>query len=184
MRAWVLLLAVLGITAGPAATPGLWAAAPDVKALKGRTIPGFTLKRTTAAPNRVVELWARAADGAQLRIEIIPRADAAIAEARLKAVNAKIPREEPQSEELMFRFQTTADTKAWTNYRATHHITFKTYRFWRLQNRTLVMADVSFPRGKPSFDAARGAFVAAKKAADGTMQSLIGGRRTGLADGA
>ena len=37
------------------------------------------------------------------------------------------------------------------------------------------MAGVSFPAGKPSFDAARGAFIAAKKAADSTTQALARG---------
>lgn len=173
MKAWI-LPAALCLVAGPAGPPRSASAASPLKELSRRTIAGFRLKKTTHRPNGVVELWDRSADRAQLRIEIITRADDATAAARLKAVNARIPKKEPQSEELMFRYQTSVDTKAWTNYRATHHITFKTYRFWRLRNNTLVLADLSFLRGKPDFDAARMAFVTAKKAADSTMEAVLG----------
>lgn len=113
-----------------------------------------------------MERWERPADGALLTLEILPQADEKLVDARLKAVNAGIPSQGVASEQLMFRYQTSPDTKAWTNYRATHHATFKTYRFWKLRNGKLVMADVTFPRRKPDFDAARRAFITAKKAAD------------------
>ncbi len=172
MRTWVLCLALLWMMIGLATAQPAGNAAPNLKGLKGRNIPGFTLKKTAATANKVVELWQRDADAAQLRIEIIPKANVAVAEARLKAVNAKVGNQGQQAEELMFRYQSSGQNLGWTNYRATHHITFKTYRCWKMRNATLVMADLSFARGKPNFDAARGAFVAASKAADNTLKAL------------
>ena len=172
MRTWTLCLAVLWMTIGWATAQQPGKAVPDLEGLKGRNIPGFTLKKTTAVTNKVVEIWQRDADAAQLRIEIIPKANVAMAESRLKAVNAKIGTQGQQGEELMFRYQSSGQNLGWTNYRATHHITFKTYRSWKFRNSTLVMADLSFTRGKPDFDAARGAFVAASKATDSTLKAL------------
>jgi hypothetical protein len=40
--------------------------------------------------------------------------------------------------------------------------------------RAFTLADVRSLAGKPSFDAARGAFITAKKAADGTVTALAG----------
>jgi|GEM_PF-3087882 hypothetical protein len=176
MRAvWVLLLTVLWLLPGTAAMARPQAgssAGPDLSRLKGRTVPGFALKKTTRTPGGVVETWVRGADGVELRIEVLTGADLAKAESRLKAVNAKIGTTGQQSEELMFRYASSGKSMAWTNYRGTHHITFKTYRYWTLRGGTLVMADVSFPRGKPDFDAARMAFVTAKKAGDGVVKAL------------
>lgn len=165
MRRWVLLL-VLGCTSVvPVAALKAEQAAPAQSGQKKQVIPGFTLKKTNTTPQGVVELWERNADRAQLRVETISGADDALAERRLNSVNAKIPKTGVKSEELMFRYATTPDEKAWTNYRATHHITFKTYRFWKLRNSTLVMADVTFPGALPNADGARGAFIGAKRAA-------------------
>lgn len=144
----------------------------NLKGLKERRLPGFALIKRTVRAAGVVELWKRGADATQLRIEVVTGATVAVAEARLKAINATISTQGQQAEELLFRYETSRTTRGWTNYRGTHHITFKTYRCWKLRKATLVMADVSFLRGKPDANAARGAFVAAKKAADSTLEVL------------
>lgn len=169
-RAWVLLFAAFWMLAGTAAVARQ--VGPNLNGLKGRTLPGFTRKQTKTTANGVVEVWQRGADGAQLRIEVIPRANLALAEKRLNAVNSRISGKEPQNEEMIFRIATSGNNLSWANYRATNHITYKTYHYWRLQSGTLVMASVSFTGGKPSFDAARGAFIAAKRAADSTVKAL------------
>ena len=165
MRRWVLLLVIMWTSAAPVGAQKAGQAPPSPSGPKKPIIPGFTLKKTNTSAQGVVELWERSADRAQLRVETIPGADEALAERRLNAVNAKIPKTGVKSEELMFRFATTADEKAWTNYRATHHITFKTYRFWKLRNGKLVMADFTFPGALPNTDSARAAFIGAKRAA-------------------
>ena len=181
----VLLVAALWGLLLPSVTMARQAAAPrpapNLSGLKGRSaaLPGFVLKKTTATPKGVVESWERTADGARLRIEVIRGANARSAEARLNAVNAKIGKTPLEQEELMYRFEARGQDIGWANYRGTHHVTFKTYRYWKLQKGTLVMADLTFPRGKPvtpgekpDFDAARNAFIAVRRAADSTLKAL------------
>lgn len=171
-RVWALLLAMLWTITATGGAAIARQAGPNLSGLKGLSLRGFTRKQSKKTANGVVEVWQRTADGAQLRIEVISRANLALAEKRLNAINAKIPKTEPQNEELLFRIATSGNNLSWANYRATNHVTYKTYHYWRLQSGTLVMASVSFTRGKPNFDEARGAFIAAKRAADGTVKAL------------
>ena len=134
-------------------------------------IRGFTLKSAKPTASGVVETWQSTANASVLRLEVINHASDALAEARLKAVNAKVGTQGQQPEELMFRCETSPQSLGWTNYQATHHITFKTYRYWKLQGTTLMMSDVTFSKGKPSFDEARAAFIAAKRAADNAVNA-------------
>ena len=181
MRLWVLLAAAVWLLLPGAAMARQGASpAPNPAGLKGRPFrPGFVLTTTTPAGKGVVESWQRTADGAQLRIEVIPGATATTAGARLKSVNAKIGATPLEQEELLYVFERRGPDIGWANYRSTHHITFKTYRYWKLQKGTLVMADLSFPRGKPvtaagkpDFDAARNAFIAVRRGVDRTFKAL------------
>ncbi len=164
------LLCSLAVQAS--AEPPVTKAAPGK--LNQRKIPGFALKKSAFASGRVTELWERATDKAQLRIEVVPKAGSATVDARLKSVNAKLPKDGRGSEELLYLFETSDAAKGWTNYRGTTNFPFKTYRYWKLQDGTLVLADFTFTGSKPSLDRAREAFVTSKKAADGTLKALQG----------
>ncbi len=136
-------------------------------AIKGHTVAGYVLK-SVKVNSGVQENWSRASDGAQLTIKVIPKQTPALVTAKINALNKGVK----MQDELLFRCETHGNVMAWTNYRADHGATFRTYRYLRLEGAMLVEQNITFPKAAASMDIARFGFVAMRKTATDLFKRL------------